>query len=756
MTTPTIPERGWLPFSKRPGGLLLFPTLLLGLASAAWSEREPPMYDVGRASGAIVVDGRVEEAAWSAAARFELPFEFRPAENVEAPVRTECLVTYDDRFVYVAFRAFDPEPGEIRAHVTDRDSPWRDDFVGIVLDTFDDGRRAYEFFSNPLGVQMDAIMSEVEGGGEDFGWDAIWDAAGTITPQGYEVEMAIPLAAIRFPRGAEAQSWRVFATRSYPRKVRHQISNSPVDRNVSCLLCQNGKLRGFAGLEPGRAVELDPTLTAHRAEERDPFPDGPFAESDSGVDLGLTARFGVTPNLTLGAAANPDFSQVEADALQLTVNRRFAILYEEKRPFFLEGAEYLNSSLAIVSTRAVADPDWGLRLTGKEGKGSIGAFIARDAVTNLLFPGNQISTTGDLDAPSTAAAVRYRHDLGESSTIGCIGTLRNGGDYSNGVAGLDGFLRFGESDTVRYQYVRSRAEYPLEIVTDFDQPEGAFDDDAMELLYSHDGRDWSWAALYRDLGRDFRADLGFLPRVDTRLLDASFARNYWGEEGAFVTQAGAVFEAARVEDHSGNLTDRSFAFRAWANGPYQSTASIRGARVDELYDGVLYDERTIQVDLETRPTGEFMGSLSFVAGDAVDYENSRPGRVLRVTPSVTLNLGRHLEVGIDHSYERLKVAGGELYRANLTDARFVYQFDVRTFLRAIVQYTRIDRDPALYSEPVDGNEEDLFAQLLFSYKVNPRTVVFLGYETGRRGIGPLGMTEADRAVFLKLGYAWLF
>ena len=178
---------------------------------------------VTRATSEITIDGFVDEPAWNDALALELEFEVQPGENVPPPVRTQVLITYDEDRVLVAFRAFDPDPERIRARFRDRDHAWQDDWVGIVLDTFNDERRAYEFLCNPLGVQTDAINDNVNNR-YDVAWDAIWESAGRLTDLGYEVEIAIPFNQLRFQNIDGPQVWGVDAIRSYPRGERHDTS----------------------------------------------------------------------------------------------------------------------------------------------------------------------------------------------------------------------------------------------------------------------------------------------------------------------------------------------------------------------------------------------------------------------------------------------------------------------------------------------------------------------------------------------------
>jgi hypothetical protein len=296
-------------------------------------------FALSAAPSKVKIDGVLDEEAWQKAAVMKLLYEWTPGDNAPPPVDTDCLVTYDRDKFYIAFRCFDPEPKKIRAHLMDRDATdtlIQDDHISIIIDPFNDERRGFQFRVNPLGVQADANFSESEGY-EDFSWDAIWAAAGKITDWGYAIEIAIPFNQLRFPKGTASQTWGISAERSWPRNVRHRMTSHRRDRDVACLLCQFNKLTGIEGITPGRNVEFDPTLTANRTDVRNDFPAGPMEGGKIKAEPGITARWGVTPNLILNATANPDFSQVEADVAQLDVNTRFALFYPEKRPFFLEG-----------------------------------------------------------------------------------------------------------------------------------------------------------------------------------------------------------------------------------------------------------------------------------------------------------------------------------------------------------------------------------------------------------------------------------
>jgi hypothetical protein len=734
--------------------------LLAGVATPLGAA-PPPSSAVPRASCAIVVDGHLDEAAWEEALLLELAYELIPGDSTPAPVRTEVLVTHDDDKLYWAFRAYDPDPASIRAHLSDRDKVLADDYVGIVLDTFHDQRRAFELEVNPLGVQTDYFRSEVTGGFaiEDVTWDGLWESAGRITSEGYITEAAIPFSSLSFPRQPGEQRWGFTAYRAWPRSALYVLSLVPTDRDDPCLLCQIVDLTGFADVSPGHNLELTPTATAERVDRRQPLAGGRLEEGDPEVEAGLSLRWGITPNLNLNATVNPDFSQVEADAAQLDVNTRFALFFPEKRPFFLEGADYFATPLRAVNTRAVADPSWGLKLTGKEGRNAVGAFIAEDEVTNLILPGNQVSGFTTLPGDSTTGVLRYRRDLGRSSTLGLLATGRQGEGYSSHLAGVDALVKLSDSKALELQMLESRTEYPEAVATAFGQPRRRFGGTALHARFAHSGSDWAYFAGWQRLDPGFRADLGFIPRVDTETAEAGFKRIVRRQAGGWFTLLEGGLEASRTEfvggERGGEASDEAVALVATWQGPLQSFASLRVAREREQFDGETYDQEVQSFAFSIQPSGDFGFSLSGDFGDTVDFENSRAAELLRLGPGANLRLGRHLELDLQYLVERLEVEGDRLYQAVLSQARLVYQLNVRTFARGIVQYFDIERRPELYLRPVEAAEETLLTQLLFSYKLNPQTLLFVGYSDDYLGSSTSDLTQADRTLFVKVSYAWV-
>lgn len=707
---------------------------------------------VPKTESKIRIDGTLDEGAWQGALMLELRYEVRPGENVTPPVRTEVLLTFDVMNLYAAFRCHDPNPKAIRAHFRDRDTVGGDDWVGLVLDTFNDERRSLVFIVTAKGVQFDMI--ETQSGG-DNGWDAIWNAASKIIDSGYTVEIAIPFSSFRFQRRKGPQVWGFDAVRSYPREHTHHIGLFPRNRSNNCYLCQAVKIQGFEDASPGRNIEIDPTIIATHSDERSDFPHGELAKRDQKAAFGLTARWGLTPNLTAHFTVNPDFTQVEADALQLDINEPFALSYAEKRPFFTEGADFFEALENIIYSRTIREPSWGLRLTGKDGANTIGLYAVQDKITNLVLPDSEKSNSTSLSENSIASVFRYKRDFGSKYSVGLLATNREGKDYYNRVFGFDLDFRFTPANRVQLLILGSNTEYPGEVVSSFNQPSGSFSDSLISFTYSRDTRTWdAWIDL-KEAGSEFRADLGYYPKVGHRQSKGGLRYTWSAGSDSWWSSLQVGGEADYSEKQNGELLNKHVSLRFSYSGVLQSSIDIRAWEGREAYASRKFDLTYFQVEGSFWPFSNLQLGADTTFGDRIDYANARLGERLRISPWLTCNIGTHLRLSFDHTYERTTVQDERLYVANISELSANYQFNVRTLLRAIIQYVDYNYNTSNYTDSEDPIHRSFYTQLLYSYKINPRTVLFLGYNDNYFSDQDVGLTQFDRTFFIKLGYAWV-
>lgn len=696
---------------------------MIALLFAATMVATTPV-DVHRATTPIHIDANLDEPAWAEATPIAIAHEWFPTDNIAATVPTEVFVTYDASRLYVAFRAHDPKPQLIRARYHERDSGVLDDTVGFMIDPYNDDRLAYQFRINPLGVQMDAINSDVEAS-EDFAWDAIWDAAAKITDDGYIVEVAVPMQQLRIPSRSGPQTWGFMAMRDYPRDVRHRMRSVVTDTNRECIVCQFADLHGFEAGKSGRNLEVTPTITS---------------TSDDAFDAGVSARWAVTPGTSLQATINPDFSQVEADAAQLDVNERFALFFPEKRPFFVEGADFFETRLPLVFTRTIADPAAGAKVTGKNGPNLYGALVARDEVTNLLIPGDQSSEVVTLNESSTSVFGRYRRELGNSATVGTLVTARRGEDYENTVVAADSLYRFTQSDSLRMQLAGSRTAYPDALAAVLQQPQNAFEGHAFDARYGHSSRNWSWGGEYAEVSPEFRADSGFINQVSIRQGEAYVERRYRGGPDTWYRNIYLNAGADSTREYHGDWTEWGADLGVTYQGPRQSEISFGLAPNQEFFAGTTYHNFRWSSSFSIQATPDVALGLGVRGGEAIDFNHAQDANFLTISPTATLNLGRRLSGDLSYDYQVFETKSGErIFDVHLPQARLLYHFNRRAFVRTIIQYEQVDFEGV--------KEDNLLTQFLFSYRVNAQTVFLAGYSD---------TDDEDGAVFVKVGYAFLF
>ena len=735
---------------------LIVPSVFIMMLAAApvWGTTAA-IPNLPRIDDVVNIDGSLDDDAWRLALQIEVDTETNPGENIPAKVKTVAYLMENGESLFIAFDARDPEPSAIRAFLRDRDSAYNDDFVGVVIDSYNDQRRAFEFFSNPLGAQMDLTNDDINRR-EDDSWDAIWDSAGRITAVGYIVEMEIPLSQLRFQKQEGKQVWGLDVIRMYPRDSRTRIGSNPLDRELNCYLCQFSKIQGFENAEPGRDLEIVPTLTASRSASTEDPVTAPIPAGDFESEAGLNVRWGITPDTTANLAINPDFSQVEADVAQLDVNNQFALFFPEKRPFFLEGSDYFRTPIQAVFTRTVADPSVGAKLTGKRGNNTFGFYAAEDDLTNLIFPGAFGSDSETLQAANTALVGRYSRSFGHASQVGALVTARSGDDYHNNVGGLDARWKINDQHTVKAQLLRSDTKYPGEIAIEFEQPLESFTGNAALLEYNYDSRDWFAYANHAAFDAGFRADSGFITRVDYDQQEIGVGRIWHGDEDNWWTRLRSNGEYSIAHDEQGRLLEREIEGYVAVVGPKQSFMEFGGLTRDVLFDDIMFKENKISLYTEIKPKGGLYLGIWALVGDQVDFDNSRLGNEVRLQPRITWNVNQHLMLRLQSSLVRLdSKEGPNIFDAKVHDLRATWQFSVRSFIRLTVQQQDIRRNQAMYIDDVDSRSRDIGRQLLYSYKLNPQTVFFLGYSDRHVDDDQLDMlTPTDRTLFLKIGYAW--
>src|SRR5215471_16545264 len=349
-----------------------------------------------------------------------------PADGAEPTQATDVYLAYDERNLYAVFICWDKEPDKIRARMTRREDIFSDDSAEIMIDTFDDARRGYAFAANPLGIQWDALWTEGSIGngqpsdysGFDPSFDTVWNSEGRLTSQGYMLLMEIPFKSLRFPR-IDQQQWRIILNRSIPR-TNENLFWPRISNRIQGRFNQAATATGIDQISPAHNIQLIPygLLRGFRdIDDRDPTHPS-FENRTLQPEIGLDAKFILHDSFVLDATLNPDFTQIESDQPQITVNQRFAVFFPEKRPLLLENSNYFTRPIIAVFTRNIAHPEFGLRLTGKSGPWAVGVLASDDRAPGEVLP----PTDAHAGDRATYTIARVSRDVLDQSTVGAIFT----------------------------------------------------------------------------------------------------------------------------------------------------------------------------------------------------------------------------------------------------------------------------------------------------------------------------------------------
>jgi hypothetical protein len=761
---------------------------------------------IPNSTSTVLIDGELDDPIWNNALVVPLDIVNSPWNNLPSPIKTEAKLIENGEFLYVAFIAHDPNPEKIQGFLGDRDTKWFDDIVGIKLDTHNNRRLNYEFFVNPFGVQNDAIFNEITGEANDL-WDGIWHSYGKITAEGYQVEIAIPYNILNFEENGEIKQWAIELVRSYPRETRLRISHIPLDRDNPCWLCQYPEAVGFEKAETGNNVRLTPAITATRAQSKDIYKPKSDWNSKNDIEAGIDLRWGIDANTSLNATLNPDFSNVEADAGQLSINTTFSLFYDEKRSFFLDNSDYFDSNYDLVYTRNIVAPDYGAKLTGRTQKHSYGVFVTNDTETNFFLPGNLGSDVASLNQESHSAAIRYRYDYDDNLSIGTVSTLRKSTDYHNYVAGFDARYRITDSNIIKAQLLTSLTEYPDDLFKSFcfgkdceeskkgdcslidfgnceyneqanrSNIQGEFNDQAIKVDFLHDSEYWKVELSHDNIGADFRADLGYQPKVDKKENSAEVTRLFYGDQSTLWQKARLSSAWNRITNSNNEFIERAIDAEFSIDGPRQSELFFTLTHAEKV--GLRHNDEILAIDGNTtrftedqlnifsrvKMTPRLYMSLDMTLGDKIDYKNNRLGDIKEISANLTWNITNHLELDITHTFSELNAdnpnisAEGDdnVYTAHLSNLLLSYQFDVQSYLKLTITYSDIDRN--INNNPfvnVSAKNTDLATQLIYAYKLNPQTVFFLGYsDTTYQDDYLDDLSRAERAFFSKISYSWM-
>src|SRR5262245_24206558 len=736
--------------------------LTLGLAigipahAAAQSSLAGDPIRIARAAGTFTIDGDLSDEGWRGATRVEKWYETQPGDNVEPPVKNVGYLTYDDRYLYAGFEFEDPDPGAMRAPFADRDDIGNgfSEYRGNRSDPRNTGRTATFFVVTPRNIQYDSITDD--NSGEDASPDFFWESATRITEHGWTLEMRIPFSSLRYRTSADPQTWTILLYRNYPREFHYQFFSAKMPRDQNCFVCHSNTLVGLEHLPSGGHLVAAPYVSAAEASRSfdEDVIGSPLVHDPTRAEVGLDLKWTPNADNAVDLAVNPDFSQVESDTAQITANERFALFFPEKRPFFLEGADLFQTPIQAVYTRTITAPRWGGGATGKEAGIRYTVLVADDdGGGTAVLPGPNESDFAHQDFGSTVILGRAKRDMGLSS-VGVLVTDREARDEHshNRVIGPDFTWRPNGNDVIGGQYLFTDTRTPNRPDLTEQWTGQAFTGTAATATWNHKTKHLDWFGLYKDISSGFRADTGFVPQVGYR---EAFGFAGWEvRPTGFVRSERTFLNVEYQTEQSGALITRRVE---------------PGLGLDTRYNGFMqfrYIDERVRSGEQLLPRKQFgyivLLSPSRVVsqivldgqvGSDVDFENSREAHGGTLNFSATVHPTNHLAVDVIRNQRRLDVLNQRLLTARVSRVKSTYTFTARMFVRGIVQYVSTDRDTRLFTSAVSPSDGNLTASVLFAYKLNWQSVMFVGYGDQRALSDQDRLAQIGRQFFVKLSYA---
>ncbi len=802
-------------------------------------KRDAPVR-IPRLESAPVIDGQLNDDVWRNAAVFGDFLQINPGDNVKPTHPTEFMMGYDAKNLYMAFRIIQ-DRDKVRATVARRDNIFNDDYVLVHLDTFNDQRQAYLLFFNPLGIQADGTFTE--GRGEDYSLDIVMESKGVLTDDGFTIEVAIPFKSLRYEAGKDKQ-WGLHINRRVKYNNNEYNSWMPSNRSISGWLNQAGRITGLEEISTTRQLEINPSFTVSESGRRTAFtfnndPAGRFVNDGIKGEFGMTAKFSLTPTITLDFAYNPDFAQVEADAPVTSANQRFPIFFAEKRPFFLERIDIFNTRMNVVNTRAIVDPDIALKLTGRRGKNTFGILYAsdnapgnysvdeREGLSNcqqrrLTNPSLRCSSIERfLDQNADIGIVRLKRDVGRQHNLGFFATTYNFTGRHNNTAGFDGRFRLSPKIVTEFQILgthsrrcffdatfeptlnpqqaaRNREICSTGSTNQTNSNPATFNQfrtgNGFGYSYSIERSDRNLFVTFNGVGRtrDYRADVGFTPRVDTnqhrsfvqyqtdrdpkksiiykRLNNDSVVSHDWrgrtqnwqsNTQGMLGLQR-QTFVGAGVEFGYERVFESEFGLirSATRRGAFFGDDSERSAHKRELYGFI-----------ETSPNKEIFalfvlshtwGQLDYDLGAGPDFP--RVSRAALLNPNNPLDPGAGNQLFIESvfryqptsawqaqlNYNKVRLVRNDTGRTafddNIFSLRSTYQFTRDIFARLRLDYSTLSTR--------------LRPQFVVGWTPSPGTALYAGYndDLNYNGYNPFnrifepGFRSNGRTFFIKASY----
>ena len=676
-------------------------------------------------NSAPVFDGVVQLEEWATAQKFTIPYEIEPGDSSPAPQNTQVFITYTATDLYVGFIA-QADMANLRSSIRNRDEGGNDDNVFIGFDAYGDGRYMIALGANPEGNQNDF---KVFPNGDDDDYDVSFETLASKHPDSYHVEFKIPFANLQF-KPAEVMRWKmVFSRSTYTNNTQSLSINFPLDRNNPCIVCQTPDEIILEGVKAVNRVNLLPYVFSGLSGEA---VNGSLDFGKPMGNAGLSGLLDINNQTSLEFALNPDFSQVEADVSQVNANTTFALFFRERRPYFNEGNEIIDTQLNTVYTRSINDPLASTKMIHQGDQQRVYWLTAYDQASPYLIGGENESYGGE-GGEAFANILSYQRTFDRGAYIGVISTNRLFKGGGNGhVVGVNGLLRLGDLYTLNFELNKSTTQEPISdwidsedvinattVALDGEKKQG----DALLFAIQRNTRNWNTQFNYQQYSPLYEAPLGFVTQTSIRNMELEQRYTHYPSKKEGLIQ---LLRFNVGSEMTFNYNQIRKYFDVYSNTYIQWKGNIEsrinfGHVINEEFAGFFGRNLTeFSVFSSYNPSEKVRLGVYVAFNEAIRYDEDDPevGRSFFIGSFDRFQLTPKLQISpsIRYSQLRSKLTDELFFKGYIARLNINYQFNKDLSFRLIGEYNDFD--------------QGLFIQPLFKWNPNPFTIFYVGGTNG--------------------------
>jgi len=670
-------------------------------------------------------DGVVSPQEWKEAEKFSIKYEIDPGNNIPSPHLTDVFITYSKTDLYVGFIAY-ADMENLRSSIRNRDEGYQDDNVLIGIETYGDGRFMVSAGANPEGNQLDLKLLST--GNDDVSYNINFESKASKHEDSYHVELKIPFSVLQF-KNAPEMTWKILLFRStYTDSNRSGNLNFPIDLNNPCLPCQTPTSLTLKNIESKNRVSLLPYVYGGLSGEGD---SNGFAYGKPQGTVGLSGLFDLNNTTSLEYAINPDFSQVEADVSRITANNTFAIFFQERRPYFNEGNDIIETELNTVYTRSVNKPLLSTKLISQGENQRFYWLTAFDEASPYLLAGENRSYFGEGKA-AFSNIFRYKINYEHGSNLGFLTTNRifRDGGYGH-TLGIDGLLRFKKSYTASFEYNRSIILEPQADWIEENDRIGDFsttldgeklNGNALNVSLSRNTKNWNTGINYQQFSPHYQTPLGFVTQNSIRTLNAYQNYQHFFNKEDFFKQLNIEIESELTYNYNNLRKYLSFDAYTYVQLDNNIRSQISYSHiVNEEYEGFNAEGMDVfEMFVGYNPIEAFRLSVFTSIGESIRYDEENPAvgnnffigtfNSFQMTPKIRFS------PSVRYSQLKNKMDNSLYFSGFIARSVLNFQFNDALSFRLVGEFNDFDKN--------------FFYQPLLKWNPNPFTIFYIGGTNG--------------------------